>query len=292
MPGPLGEHNIRAYLMAFADGELNAADNLMVLDYLANNPEAMDLMRGHQQLRMAAGRTAQTLTPAMPDALRRRVEELAATVPQVTAPTARRSWWARFRRPFMAVAAVFLVTGVMLGRWSLAPDVAAPSPPGREGRLPVPVSYVAVLSRDHAACSRLDAAVHAAAAPAELGKLADAVNRDLGGSNPYPDFSGIGYRYIGAGPCDPPSSETLHLLYYSTAPGRRSAISVFVESNSDEFRLEPGKLYVLSDERSPFPLFAWRTADVVYFLLADDLRIAEAALGTMLRAPRPSAIQR
>ena len=289
MPGPLEEHNIRPYLMAFADGELSAADNLLVLDYLAEHPEALELMRGQQRLRIAAIRAAQTLTPAVPDELRRRVEELAATVPPPAPVTTRRSWWARFGGPLGAVAAVFLVIGAMVGRLAVAPE--APVPVAPVGRPPVPVEYVAILSLDHAACSRLDAALHAAGVPAALGELSDAVSKDLGEPNPYPDFSSIGYRYVGAGPCAPPSSETLHLLYYSTTPGRRNAISVFVESNRDQFQLDAGKLYLLSDDRSAFPLFAWRTAEVAYFLIADDLKTAEAALGAMLRAPRPPAIR-
>ncbi len=79
MPGPPGEPNILEQLTAFADGELDAAQNLGVLRYIASHPEALELMDQEQRLRMAARRVVRDRTPAATPALRARIEALAAS---------------------------------------------------------------------------------------------------------------------------------------------------------------------------------------------------------------------
>ncbi len=295
MSDPIGKHNIGEYLTAFADGELGAAQILTVLDYLAEHrAEGLELLRTQQHLRVAAGRAVRTLTPPVPDALRRQIQTLAQAA--AGAPDQRRvsskTWRETLRGPLPGIAAGLLVTGMLVG-WALAPRAVTSVADVRSAPEPlVPARLVAHASLVHADCSRLAEGLHAAAYPTELAELSAAVRTDTGGENPYPDFRGIGYEFVGAGPCGAPLRNTVHLLYYSTVPGRRSAISVFVQPHAGQFALQPDKLYQVSDDRSPFPMFAWRTSRIVYFLVADTGDIAAAARGAMTAGHIPAAVAR
>lgn len=284
----IGKDNIREYLTAFADGELDAAQTLRVLDYIEEHPEGMQLVRTHQHLRLAADRTVRAHTPPTPENLRRRLETLASAAPATRSPRMR-----LVGRRWPAVAAACLVAGALIGR-SL-PGTGPFTPPAPTAPLaidnaePIPATTVAHATRVHADCSRLREGLHAAGYPRELAGLADAVTLDLGGDDPYPDLSGLGYRFVGAGPCADPLQDTVHLLYVSTAPGHQQNVSVFAQRNADQFPLEPGKLYVVSGPRSPFPMYAWETKQVVYFLIADSESTIRAARQAIAAAPALSA---
>lgn len=276
----IGEDNIQQYLTAFADGELDAAQILAVLDYLAEHPDGLRLMQTQQRLRLAADRAVRTLTPPPSADLRRRLEALA---PPAT-PWHRRMNW---RLP--AVAASFLVVGMVVGRMLLAPRPSVQQPivvAAKEmDEDAVPAVTVAHAMRIHADCSRLQEGLHTAGYPKELKGLADSVARDLVRTEPYPDLSGLGYRYIGAGPCADPLKDTIHLLYRSAAPGSKHAVSVFVQLHRGQLPINPGKLYVVSGPRSPFPMYAWRTEHIVYFLIADDEATVREARQAIAGAP-------
>ena len=289
MAGPIGEHNIHEYLTAFADGELDASAILSVLDYLAAHPEGLELMRNQQRLRVAAGRAVRAGAPPVPAALRQRIESLAsASTAAVPRPPAgpRPSRW---RIPL--VAAAFLLAGLLAGRWVLAPKPTTPVvvAPARDPI--VPVSLVVQASRVHADCSRLTAGLHAAGYPKEMSGLSRAVQEDLGSDNPYPDLSDIGFEYVGAGPCSAPLQNTIHLLYLSKDRAKHKAVSVFVQPNTGQFELRPGNLYLLSGPRSTFPVFAWRSDSVVYFLVTDDPDTADKARELIAGSPNPPAVQ-
>jgi hypothetical protein len=89
----------------------------------------------------------------------------------------------------------------------------------------------------------------------------------------------------GAGPCGKPLPGTAHLLYRSVRPGSVKAVSVFVQSWHGQYPLGAGRLYTVSVASSPFPMLAWRTESVVYFLLADDEATERAAASLIRGAP-------
>ena len=289
MADPIGEHNIHEYLTAFADGELDASAILSVLDYLAAHPEGLELMRNQQRLRLAAGRAVRTGSPPVPEALRRRIENLAAASGDTASKPHAGFRLSRWRIP--AVAAAFLVAGLLAGRWVLAPKPATQValPPAREPV--VPATLVVQASRVHADCSRLTAGLHTAGYPNEMGQLKRAVQEDLRGDDPFPDLSDIGFEFVGAGPCSAPLENTIHLLYLSSDRAAHKAVSVFVQLNTGEFQLQPDTLYFLSGPRSAFPMFAWRTDAVVYYLVTDDLDTAEKARELIAGAPKSAAVQ-
>jgi hypothetical protein len=70
-----------------------------------------------------------------------------------------------------------------------------------------------------------------------------------------------------------------------------SLTRVFVQAWHDQYPLKPGRLYTVSVATSPFPMLAWRTDRVVYFLLADDDATEQAAAALIRGEPvtRPAA---
>ncbi len=279
MSEPIGEDNIREYLTAFADGELDAARILTVLDYLALHPEALEMMRVQQRLRLAAERAVRGLSPPTPEALRRQLEAMTPDLPPATAsPIARvtHRWWM-----MPIIAAALLVGGMLAGHFIVPPRSTHSLVQGPDA---VPDDVVAHASRIHADCSRLADALHSAGYPKELAGLALLVKSELKSEYPYPDLSAIGFRLVGAGPCADPMADTAHLLYRSTGAGHESALSVFVQPYKGQFALEKGKFYVVSGPRSPFPVHAWRTSRLVYFLIADDEAVEAKARATLATA--------
>ena len=130
--------------------------------------------------------------------------------------------------------------------------------------------------------------LHSADYPQIAAPLAADVARDLRSSHPYPDLSGIGFRYVGAGPCGDPLPDTIHLLYKSNRPGTFAALSIFVQSYHNQYPLSLDQIYTASDARDPFPMLVWRTEKVVYFLLADDEQTEHRAASAIAAAPKDS----
>lgn len=288
MRTPIGDHNLDQHLTAFADGELNAAQSVALLEYLLEHPGSVEssllMMRDQQRLRLAAEHLVRAESGPLPEALRERVTGL--SVAAADPPTARgRGAASRLRVwPWLAAGVVLLFLGALVGRFALQhprPRVVVGEP-----ELVVPVVMIVKAGRVHAECSRLAEELHSAGYAREYGALADAVERDLAGPNPFPDLSQIGYRYVGAEPCPDTPHGTVHLLYRESGPQPQGAISIFVQPNAGQFAIEPGRLYELAGSRSPFPMFAWRTEQVVYFLLADDGDAAARALRVINGTPK------
>ena len=276
MPERIDEHNIEQQLSAFVDGELDAAQMTLVLDYLAAHREALDSLRGHQRLRASAASILRNQAPPPSASLRARVEQIAFEHrPKLEPAIAIHRSPSRIGWQWAAVAAM-LIIGFAAGRWayfarSTSPQIVIAEPPPPV----VPVSIISHAAAIHADCSRLAMGLHTAGYPIELGGLADAVRRDLSSDKPFPDLSSIGFVYRGAGPCGSPLPNTIHLLY--RAKDSTHALSVFVQTNNGQFSMKEGTLYTLSDPRSPFPMLGWRTPRVVYFLIADDAPTIEKA---------------
>jgi anti-sigma factor RsiW len=119
----LKESNLHEYLTAFADGELDAGQILAVLNRLSNHPEALEMMRGQQQLRLEAHRVVLDNTPPVPIDLRQRIQAMAEQTDKSigispnrgnTPPSSKNSP-PRPRNQLWAVAAVSFLLGIVVG---------------------------------------------------------------------------------------------------------------------------------------------------------------------------------
>ncbi len=285
MTEPLGKDNIPEYLTAFADGELNATEILVVLEYIKAEPRALDVLMEQQHLRVAAMRAVLKHTPPVPAALSEHIADLASAAASQSIskpppePRARMAW--RFWLTSLA-AMLCLVAGIAIGYMAPRPPIGtkenvAVAPEAYD----VPPSVVAAVTGVHVDCSRFAARLRPGAFPKELGAISAAVQEDFSRNEPYPDLSPIGYRFIDAGPCRKPLANTAHLVYQSTARNVTDKISIFVQPLAAHPQLEPGKFYLVSDADSPHPMFALRTSRAVYFLVGDEAEITERARGVL-----------
>ena len=286
---PFDRRTLGYDLSAFADGELDAAAARRLLQHMLDDPSAADALRQVQQLSVAARRVVRSATPPVPDDLRYRLQQIAMPAGRPPARPALAGspagWWLASGRAALA-AAVLLAVGVWVGRHAgrTTGPVSFPNP-GVPAAEVLPAEIVAGAEEVHGVCSRLAIGLHSAGYPADVAALPTAVEQDLHSDHPYPDLSPIGYRYRGAGPCGKPLPDTAHLLYRSVAPGSVNAVSVFVQPWHDQYPLAPGRLYTVSVAQSPFPMLAWRTDRVVYFLLADNAATERSALRLIRGAP-------
>ena len=277
---PENNLSIDQVLSAFADGELDAAQRLEALDYLATHPESMQWIRDQQRLSLSARRLLNSPEAKASTHLREQISRLNKPSAKPLAP-ARTDPQIAFGKWWMGLAACLLVAfGIGVERF-VFPSVSSVAPFGQTPSSQPPViaaSIVAHASRVHADCSRLAEGLHAAGYPKSQGELAANVERDLHSDQPYPNLTPIGFRYVGAGPCGDPLPDTIHLLYRTMAPGFPKAISLFVQPYHDQFALELGKIYDVAGPASPFPVLSWRTEHVVYFLIADTDQPEQKAL--------------
>ena len=252
-----------------------------LMDYLAAHPEANALLRDQQNLRAAVKRIIRSGTSVVPEPLRSRINAIwieerveRESKPSHGAATPNRVFlgWR-----LMAVIAASLAIGLLAGRLVLPrpqPQTVVTGKDFESAAKIVPAVVVAHASRIHADCSRLADSLHSAPFPA--GQLRDSVIHDLASSNPYPDLTSAGFRFVGAGPCAHPLENTIHLLYRDNHGGV-ATVSVFVQLYNGQFKMQPGSVYTISESSSPFPMLAWRTEHVIYFLTADDPETVEKA---------------
>ena len=296
---PLDPHSLRDELSAFVDGELDPVATEHLLRHLVAHPEALETLRRHQQLTTNARRAVRGRTPSPSESLRERLGQMmGAALPAVRLAPQPRSWTMRAwgtLLPYSAAALVLLAIGVWVGHYSGRSRGPALQPGLDTTTADVlPAVAIAQAEEIHGFCSRLADGLHTAGYPAEVAALASSVEHDLNSDRPYPDLLPIGYRYRGAGPCGVPLGDTIHLLYRSVQPGSVKAVSVFVQPWHGQFALDEGRLYTVSVASSPFPMLAWRTDRVVYFLLADDASTLRKAVTLIRGAPTsiPSTEQR
>lgn len=263
------------YLTAFADGELPSAESLAVLEYLEANPQAMARVIGQQRLRLAAERSVKASTPPVPDLLRQHVADTCG-VPHRTGSRRRIASSLNWLLPIAAAACV--AAGVWVGRLS------APEAVTHAGSLPAPL--VSEVTRVHVDCSRYADHFHEPAFPREAAGMPAVFLEHLGTAAPYPDLSAMGYEFAGAGPCTLPGGKTIHLLYRPSSSDLADTVSVFLQADVGQVSVESGKVYVASPPAAPHPLLLWRSAGLVYYLVADESGTADAALAAIPTAPK------
>lgn len=277
MTQPMDDKEIRQYIEAFADGELDVEQNLRVLSHMAMNPDATRRVMHQQQLRQVVERAMREMTPPPPAELRAKVERLVeagADHRGDDAAAGRPTVLARLARWLPAVAAaLMLATAGVLFVQSLSDDSS------NAKRDDLPIIYNASLldgqrrqavRMRHAACAKAISNLHHAlqfgTVIAEMPALAaDYLGTDL--EMPVLDLSAMGYRFEGAGKCAAPGAKAVHMVYRGADD---QAISLWVRAGgADELGLEAAKLYAADAPDASNPILIWRRGAHAYFLVGD-----------------------
>ena len=250
-------------LMAYADGQLPPAAAEEVRRWLEANPEARAKVAVHGKLCDAARRCMGT--PAVPMGLIARVDEMARQEAGAT----------RWRMGWVSAVAAVLVVGlgtVMMWATLTGGERRALV---RQSDL-VPVTWVRSTARVHLGCSKHVDHFHAAF-PNSVKAMPASLKEFIGHDATCPDLSKLGYRFAGCGPCMIPGGKTAHLLYRPT-DGSDRCVSLFVQPDTGQLKLDAAKVYYAPDPEDGTPMIVWRGKGVLYYLVAEaDGQLASAA---------------
>lgn len=288
MTGPLNDENLLDHLLALTAGELDAAQTQAVLVKLAGRPDREKLLRqveAHLGMVEAAQRATQVETPA---ALRADIEAMmdretsSAAAPIASGTRGRRAWTS-----YVALAAGVAI-GVMGTAWFVTSRPSAPTGAvaTTQPKRAVSDEWLVRAGRIHGECSRLPEGLHANSFTATDATLSAAVRVDLRSDADAPDLTAAEFKFAGAGPCPASRYKTTHLLYRSTRKGSYVTASLFVQADVGQFDLlEAGRVYRASPSSAPYPIFAWRSGGVVYFLVGDSESVANRVLQVLKPTP-------
>ncbi|HEY7120234.1 MAG TPA: hypothetical protein VH475_26840 [Tepidisphaeraceae bacterium] len=257
-------------LMAYADGELDAAAAEGVRRYVESDAGAARKLEAYRKLRETAGRV---LAVRLPEGLEHRIDAQ-ATRAALQAPRWHIGWVGG------AVAAVLLLGIASVVIWS----TFAREPGAIHDSPLVPVAWVSSAATVHVNCSKHEDH-HGAPFPRDLSELPESIHEFLGCDARCPDFSNVGYQFAGCASCTVKDDKTAHLLYRPTgAP--EPCISLFVQNDVGQLAIETGKYYFARDAHEDVPMIIWRDNGAVYYLVGEDdrhLKAVAAAMGLKVR---------
>jgi len=300
------EHQIRQFVAAFADGELDLEQTIEVLSRLTIDPATTARVDHQQRLREAVRRVmrgpeCRGHSTRCPEAIRREIERVcrdaAASEPSAqleaspraassSAPStepdnpggpARHGVLASLGRWFpLAAAAALLLVGAA-GLYVMRGTGVVPF----EGRI-VNAALAQQFDVRHTACSTdVSELYNHLQFPENVEALPEAVAGTVGHSIPglAPlDLSIMGYRYVRAGRCEVPGEPAVHVIYRAEAGGSDDALSVWVTTDRGQIEdLEKDRLYMAQVPETGHPLVLWRRGGLVYYLLGETLPAVESA---------------
>jgi len=286
----MGERPSELDLMAYADGELDAAAGERVRQYLLADPQAAAKVKLHQQLR-AAGCRACKAGVEVPVPLQQRIQGLANApeyddrgYPLNAAAKAESHAESQFatdkwqsplkmdnRRRFgfrLIAAAALLFVGLGTVAMILMPErgmtVVKDSPL-------LKVSLIDSTAAVHNECSH-HASHFGPGFPEKVEELPQSLRQYLGHDAKVPDLSKLGYKFAGAGPCQIPGGKTAHLLYRPISGGNITTftVSLFVQADTGQLPIDSGKVYFAEDKIYNTPMIIWRGDGVLYFLVGEN----------------------
>jgi len=288
----MGEFPSDLDLMAYADGELDAAASERVRQYLLGSPQAAARVKALRQLHDATRRVCQG-GAALPAHLMSQIQSLAQAAdapwqpefddrgyplnadaqsgnaqqpyparPMQIAP-ARAGSGMGFR--YAAAAMLLIGLGGFLFWFNYDSRTQVVS-----GETVVPANWVVSAAQQHIDCSK-HGGHFGPGFPRSLQELPASLHSYLGHDSLVPDLSKLGYQFAGAGPCNIPGGKTAHLLY---RPGGGTVslytVSLFIQPDTDQLNLEKGKVYFASDAVDHTPMIIWRGNGVIYYLVGED----------------------
>ncbi len=309
MPAPIDDHQLRKYLEAFADGELDVETNLRVLEGMAMNPQATRRVMHQQELRRLVERAMREQSPPVPTELVAKIEAISKAAQAAQAAqsddlsrssiSARPTILARITRFWPAVAAIILVAAAVL--LMRPPSNSTHSNP--VGPLDPPTEIAGNFAFDapilrtdlveerrmtamgsrHEKCSaKIENLNRADQFSTDLKEIPAKITAYLGPQihTPLPDLTALGYEYRGTGACNLPGGKAVHLVYRPIdSLGREDSLSLWIRADEQGLvKIEEGKLYTATPEGSAHPIVVWRRGTAVYYLVGErSSRMRDAA---------------
>ncbi len=282
MAESLNEHEVRKYLDAFADGELDVEQNLRVLEHMAMNPTTTRRVMHQQQLHQAVKRALDQDTPVVPDSLRKRIEQLAQTVTldadqgdrfrsdaTQQAMGGGRSVLARIGRwvPLIA-AAVFFISAL-----------AVLSVANKSGSTISDTNYIRFVSR-HTICSRkIEKLARVELFPQNIEELPPALAQFLGGPAAMGlDLSSLGYEFQAVGECNVPGDKSVHLIYRAKDdPTGDDTLSLWIRRFAGSPDISSDRFYAVAGSDAANPLIFWRQGGMIYYLVGNSFDRVDSA---------------
>jgi len=271
------DNEVRRYVEAFADGELDVEQSLRLLERMAMDPNTTKRVLHQQQLRQRTAK-AMSAPERAPDGLREKLEKMAQDTPAPGEAVSQRAP-RRGRRGVVAqigrwapaaAAAVLLITTI-----SIIGVNQSPVTPGQRAGTVLTQSQVMQFERRHVRCAQgVSSLMNAERFPRQVtrlpGALRDYFDRSMGA--PPLDLSALGYEYVQTGECHVPGEGAVHLVYRAAErTGRSDRVSLWIRPDDGRLKLDRDHMYVAADEQSPHPLLIWKQNGMVYYLAGDAL---------------------
>ena len=281
---PTDEKEIRKYLPAFADGELEVEQNLRVLEHMAMNPRATRRVMHQQQLRQAVDQSVRNATPPAPEALKRKITKMAEQAGEKNAAAAATpSTRSRFRIaawiPTAIAALLLLGAGVLFyaaaTRHPGASNSGVASRPSLAMELPVLNDLIA----KHELCVHpLEELYHGSIFPREIENVPAAV-RKVFGKDSYTllDLTDLGYRYADAGVCPIGAGKAVHVVY-RRINNPTDRLSLWIQPDDGHLDVKRDTPYAVTGKQTSHPIIMWCHAGMTYYLVGDSTATTEAAL--------------
>jgi anti-sigma factor RsiW len=277
-------------LIAYADGELPPERAAMVERVLASNPGLRLEVEQLRRLRDAARAVFRYDAPAVSDALRDSIETMAVDIePNQAAASVIGSRARGSRRVFALAAAIAVAAAGGAGLWLVLHETHSETGAGTlthvatadSATAPVPATVVSAVQRRHLSCSQMEDHFFDPRFPRQIAEIQSPMREFLGHSGTIPDLRAIELAFAGAGPCAIPGGETLHVLYRGDSSGGARYVSLFIQPFKGQVHFDTTRAVVLAGPDAAHPILAWRTEELVYFLIGDDFGASRDAAALM-----------
>ena len=306
------DHQIKKFLAAFADGELDIEQSVEILSRLSMDPATAARVEHQQRLREAVSRVMQGPecrghSTRCPEALRDEIHHVMADDPSdaqasspspdtnampnedVSARPPQAGVLAKIGRWVpLAAAAVLLLAALGLylqndARW------ADGLLPGTQASSILPTAVAEKMDRRHGVCSSDTTELFRHAMyPDSVRELPAAVARqlDASGRGVVPlDLSVLGYRYVRAGECNVPGEPAAHIVYHADAASSQRdganeppALSLWITPDRGQFdAIDDGRVFMARITETRHPVMLWKRGGLVYLLLGEKLTDVESA---------------
>ncbi len=289
----MSQHEVRKYLPAFADGELDVELNLKVLEQMAMDPTNTRRVMHQQQLRKACAAAMCKPEYCCPAPLKANIASLVCEstddAPPLAAPLLTDDNALPYRKSQAAHDGVL----ARIGHWAPAAVAAVlligalavfftPRTGIETAGVLVSDQQLELFGRRHSTCSSdLGKLVSNIPSPTNIAALPGTIDDYFGDTagqiDSALDLSVLGYTYEQVGTCSVPGRRSVHVVY-KAAPdsGRTGSISLWIKPDTGKAPITPGVLHT-AETPSGNPVLLWKRDGRVYYLVGDARDDAQQA---------------